>query len=280
MHVLVQKDVGSRWLNRFVVLILLAIIAIQLSTYLKPKNDVAGEEARAAAVIEGMRRQHERELSVLAAKRVQEKAEADTQHERRADDALRGEARSGESGSGYAARGALAENQRATERERPEAGQTGRCSGPAEAREQPAGGRAHPVARADGGPDRQNKARPGYREWWGEAGSGCESSIRDPREDCRGSRRRRCRREWTAAAGCRSGTAGRGRTGLCLLLQAGRGFLSCGEVRRRGPNLLGPDRAISQGQGELSEARRLFCLAATVRQGDCRLHDGDHACAR
>jgi tetratricopeptide (TPR) repeat protein len=82
MHVLVQKDVGSRWLNRFVVLILLAIIAIQLSTYLKQKNDVAGEEARAATVIDEMRRQHERELGALAAKRVQEKAEAETQHER------------------------------------------------------------------------------------------------------------------------------------------------------------------------------------------------------
>ena len=81
MHVLVQKDVGSRWLNRFVVLILVAIIAIQISTYLKPKNDVAGEEARAAAVSEGMRSQHERELGLLAAKRIQEKAEADTQLE-------------------------------------------------------------------------------------------------------------------------------------------------------------------------------------------------------
>ena len=81
MHVIVQKDVGSRWLNRFVVLILLAIIAIQLSTYLKPKYDVAGEEARAAAVIEGMRSQQERELGALATKRVQEKAEADTQLE-------------------------------------------------------------------------------------------------------------------------------------------------------------------------------------------------------
>ena len=55
MHVLVQKEVGSRWLNRFVVLILIAIIAIQLSTYLTPEKNVAGEEARVAAVIEGMR---------------------------------------------------------------------------------------------------------------------------------------------------------------------------------------------------------------------------------
>jgi tetratricopeptide (TPR) repeat protein len=81
MPVLVQKDVGNRWLNRFVVLILLAIIAVQLSTHLKPNKDVAGEEVRVAAVIEGMRRQHERELGALAAERVQEKAEADTQLE-------------------------------------------------------------------------------------------------------------------------------------------------------------------------------------------------------
>ena len=30
-------------------------------------------------------------------------------------------------------------------------------------------GGAHAVARADGGPDRQNQARLGCREWWGEA---------------------------------------------------------------------------------------------------------------
>ncbi len=62
MHVLVQKDVGSRWLNRLVVMILVAIIAIQLSTYLKPEKDVAREEvARAAGVIAVMRTQQERE---------------------------------------------------------------------------------------------------------------------------------------------------------------------------------------------------------------------------
>ena len=81
MQVLVQKEVGNRWLNRIVVLILLAIIAIQLATYLKPEKDVAGEEARVAAVIEGMRGQHEREQSLLVAKSSQEKAESDSKLE-------------------------------------------------------------------------------------------------------------------------------------------------------------------------------------------------------
>jgi tetratricopeptide (TPR) repeat protein len=78
MQVLVQKDVGGRWLNRLVVVILLAIIAIQVSTYLKPEKDVAGEEARVAAVFEGMRREHERERSLLVEKSRQEKAESDS----------------------------------------------------------------------------------------------------------------------------------------------------------------------------------------------------------
>ena len=77
MHVLVQKEVGSRWLNRFVVLVLVAIIAIQLSTYLTPEKDVAGEQARMATVIEGMRVQHQREQSELAETYRREKAEAD-----------------------------------------------------------------------------------------------------------------------------------------------------------------------------------------------------------
>ncbi len=78
MQVLVQKEVGNRWLNRCVVLILLVIIAIQLSTYLKPEKDVAGEQARVAAVIAGMREQHEREQGLLVEKSRQEKAESDS----------------------------------------------------------------------------------------------------------------------------------------------------------------------------------------------------------
>jgi tetratricopeptide (TPR) repeat protein len=81
MHVLIQKEVSNRWLNRFVVAILLAIIAIQLSTYLKPEEDLTREEARVAAVIEGMRTQQEREQSVLAGMRLREKEEADAKLE-------------------------------------------------------------------------------------------------------------------------------------------------------------------------------------------------------
>ena len=85
MPVLVQKEGGSRWLDRFVVLILIAIIAIHLSTYLMPEKDVAGEEARLAALVENRLAalverwgvEHEREQNALAAARLQEKTDAD-----------------------------------------------------------------------------------------------------------------------------------------------------------------------------------------------------------
>ena len=76
MQVLVQKDLNGRWLNRFVVMVLVAIIAIQLSAYLKPEDGVARERARAAAVVEGMLKEQVREHSLLKANYVREKGEA------------------------------------------------------------------------------------------------------------------------------------------------------------------------------------------------------------
>ncbi len=76
MQVLVQKDVKGRWLNRFVVVVLVAIIAIQLSAYVQPEDGVARERARASAVVEGMLKEQASEHSVLKANYVREKAEA------------------------------------------------------------------------------------------------------------------------------------------------------------------------------------------------------------
>jgi tetratricopeptide (TPR) repeat protein len=75
MQVLVQKDVSGRWLNRFAVMILIAIIAVQLSAYFKPEEGVARERARAAAV-EGMLKEQARGHSELKAKYTREKEEA------------------------------------------------------------------------------------------------------------------------------------------------------------------------------------------------------------
>jgi tetratricopeptide (TPR) repeat protein len=57
MHVLIQKERSCRWLNVSVLLILIAIIAIDLSTYFKPNTDSAREEARVAETIEGWLRE-------------------------------------------------------------------------------------------------------------------------------------------------------------------------------------------------------------------------------
>ena len=81
MQVLVQKDVSSRWLNRIVVMVLVAMIAIQLSAYLTPEEGVARERARAEAAALGLFKDHAREHSALAAKYAQEKEEANAKLE-------------------------------------------------------------------------------------------------------------------------------------------------------------------------------------------------------
>lgn len=52
MPVLIQKERNSRWLNLSVFLILIAIMAIDLSAYVKPTTDSARQESRVAEIIE------------------------------------------------------------------------------------------------------------------------------------------------------------------------------------------------------------------------------------
>ncbi len=57
MRVLVQKERNSRWLNLAVVLILVAMIAIDLAIYFRPDGGSGEEEARVARAIESCQKE-------------------------------------------------------------------------------------------------------------------------------------------------------------------------------------------------------------------------------
>ena len=160
MQVLVRKDVSSRWLNRIVVMVLVAMIAIQLSAYLTPEEGVARERARAQAAVAWNVQGPRTGAQFIAAKYAQEKEEANAK--------LEGLARK------------VSEIESQSDRK---LAKTIGCPGPAETGDEPANRGARPLAREDGGPDRQNKARLDCPKQWSGADSGCEVSFCDSHGD-------------------------------------------------------------------------------------------------
>ena len=77
MRVLVQKERNSRWLNRSVVMILVAMIAIDLAIYFRPDNGSKAEEARVAQAIERAQKEQAKLAQQLRVEKEEAKANAD-----------------------------------------------------------------------------------------------------------------------------------------------------------------------------------------------------------
>ncbi len=76
MRVLLQKERNSRWLNLAVVLILVAMIAIDLAIYFRPDRGSGEEEARVASAIERALKEQAKLAQQLSVEKEEAKANA------------------------------------------------------------------------------------------------------------------------------------------------------------------------------------------------------------